>query len=222
MSKCYYYLMLSSERQDQILQIAEKETYLDVNSLSKRFNVSKITIYREVEEYRKITGRLGELFHSMTTSKTEIATYQKVALKNLRHEITHLLVHVILPSMPVWVHEGLATGGYEQTKSSVYSSAKICLKDGKFLPFDEFLKIRTPDKMSMSISSFYLQSRMAVEFLIFGKGGMQKFHKFAKRSRELMVKDVKAWAKTQREKKVTVRNIDWIEQPMRRMLAEKG
>ncbi len=180
----------------------------------------KITIYRDADEYKEATGSLGQLFHSMTTSKTEIATYQKVALKNLRHEITHLLIHIILPSMPVWVHEGLATGGYERARSSTYSSANAYLSAGKFLPFDDFLKIRTPDKMSMSIGAFYMQSRMAVEFLIFGKKGMEKFHRFAKRSREIMVRDVNAWAKTQKKKKVTVRNIDWIEKPMREMLAE--
>jgi hypothetical protein len=186
-------------------------------ALKKKF---KIRIYRDKKEYEQETGDLGKLFHSMTTSKTEIATYQATALGDLRHELTHLLVHIILPSMPVWVHEGLATGGYERAKTATYSAARAYLEKKKFLPFDEFLKIRTPDKMKMSIGNFYMQSRMAVEFLVFCKGGMEKFHRFAKRSREIMVRDVNAYARTLKQRKVTVRNIDWIEKPMREMLVE--
>ncbi len=186
-------------------------------SIKKKF---KIYIHRDRKEYEKHAGELGAMFHSMTLSKTEIGTFQETALSKLRHEITHLLVHIILPSMPVWVHEGLADAGYERAKSNVYSRAKECMDKKSFLPFDEFLKIRTPDKMEMSVSAFYLQSRMAVEFLIFAGGGMEKFHQFAKRSRELMVEDANAYARTQNKKKVVVRNIDWIEKPMRKMLGE--
>jgi hypothetical protein len=186
-------------------------------SIKKKF---KIYIHRDRKEYEAHAGKLGELYHSMTLSKTEIGTFQETALSKLRHEITHLLVHIILPSMPVWVHEGLADAGYERAKAAVYSRARAYIDKKSFLPFDEFLKIRTPDKMEMSIGAFYLQSRMAVEFLIFGRGGMEKFHKFAKRSRELMVEDANAYARTQKKKKVVVRNIDWIEKPMRKMLAE--
>lgn len=180
----------------------------------------EIRIYRDSGEYKEATGKLGRLFHSMTTSQTEIATYQGAALGDLKHELTHLLVHRILPSMPVWVHEGLATGGYKRAASNVYTNAISRITGKKFLPFDDFLKIRTPDDMGMSVGDFYLQSHMAVEFLIFGKGGMEKFHRFAKRSREILVRDVNAWAKTQKKTQVKVRNIDWIEKPMREMLAE--
>ncbi len=42
--------MLSSERQEEILRIAKEKNYIEVNSLSRHFNVSKITIYRDIKK----------------------------------------------------------------------------------------------------------------------------------------------------------------------------
>ncbi|TET35904.1 MAG: hypothetical protein E3J72_09705 [Planctomycetota bacterium] len=176
-----------------------------------------VRIYRNHKEFVDAVGDIGRLFPALTTSKTEIAASQGVIINTFKHEITHCMTHEILPSMPVWIHEGLATGGYQRAKAEGYGIAKKCLDAGRFLPFDEFLKIRTMDKMRMSANSFYFESRMAVEFIIFAKGGMKKFHKFAKRVRELMVKDANAYAK-QQGKSVNVRNVDFLEKPVRKML----
>jgi hypothetical protein len=178
-----------------------------------------VRVYRNHGEFVEAVGDIGRLFPALTTSKTEIAASQRVIVSTLKHEITHCMTHEILPSMPVWIHEGLATGGYRRAKAESYEIAKKYLDAGKFLPFDEFLKIRTMDKMRMSTNAYYFESRMAVEFIIFAKGGMKKFHKFAKRIRELMVKDANAYAK-QQGKNVTVRNIDFMDKPVRKMLED--
>ncbi|MHC4661986.1 MAG: tetratricopeptide repeat protein [Planctomycetota bacterium] len=179
----------------------------------------KVRIYRNHREYVDAVGKIGAMFPALTTSKTEIAAYQKSIIGGLKHEITHCLVHIILPSMPVWIHEGLATGGYRRAKALGYRLIKNYLDKDRFLPFDDFLKIRTMDEMQMTADAFYAQSRMAVEFLVFAKGGMKKFHKFAARVREGMQKDANAYARSQ-GKSVSVRNVDFLEKPVRKMLKE--
>lgn len=45
--------MLGSERQEEILKIAGQNKYLDVNTLSKQFQVSRITIYRDLKKLER-------------------------------------------------------------------------------------------------------------------------------------------------------------------------
>ncbi len=45
--------MLSSERQEEILRIAKDNNYIEVDSLSRHFKVSKITIYRDIKKLDK-------------------------------------------------------------------------------------------------------------------------------------------------------------------------
>ena len=94
----------------------------------------QIRIHRDRAEYMKKTGDLGNVSTGMAVSPTKIITFQRAVLGILKHEITHLVIHAYLPMMPLWIHEGVASGGYRQSSSPrTYTTALSCQERKQFM-----------------------------------------------------------------------------------------
>ena len=185
-----------------------------------RLETFHIRIYRDREEFIANGDENARSALALCVSPTELRSYESVILGALEHEITHLLVHAYLPSMPVWIQEGFATGGYSPASSRTYSAADRLIRDKSFLPMDRLVGIHSMAEAGISVDRYYLQARLALEFLIRARGGLARFYEFGRDVRRRFEKKLARMKRSvRRGRKVVVSTEKEVEQPVRDALA---
>ncbi len=183
----------------------------------KKFHVR---VYRDREEFLANGDASSRFAVAQCTSTTEICSYEVAILGALEHEIVHLVVHAYLPSMPIWIQEGLASGGYLRAKARSYAAARRSVRKQSFLPMDRLVAIHSLAETGMPTDQFYLQSRMALEFLIRARGGLARFYEFGGEVRRRFENRLARLKKSVgRGRKVVVSTEKEVERPVRESLA---
>ena len=186
-----------------------------------RLKTFHIRVYRDRAEFVAHGDASSAFALAQCVSTTEVNTYEKTALGALEHEITHLVVHAYLPSMPIWIQEGFATGGYRRARPQSYKRAQRALEAGQLLPVDRLLAAHSIAEAGMPVDRYYLQSRMALEFLIFTGGGLDRFYDFGRDVRTRFEKKLTRLKRSvPRGRKVSVSTEREVEEPVREALAE--
>ncbi|MEM7234081.1 MAG: hypothetical protein AAF517_18030, partial [Planctomycetota bacterium] len=207
---------------------AAAETYLDTIAKEiapeefrrPRFKTFHIRVYRDRKEFIENGEPNSRQAVAQCVSTTELRSYESTILGALEHEITHLVVHAFLPSMPMWIQEGFATGGYRAAKPRTYSLALRGLKSGSLLPMEKLVSAHSLAGAGISTDKYYLQSRVALEFLVRGRGGLAHFYRFGKSVDDGLEERIQAIKRTKpRGKKITISVEREVEQPVRDALA---
>lgn len=150
-----------------ILQKEKSKVCSDLNYHPK--NRTTIIIY-DAKDFKAVTETeswVGGLFDKkirIPISKNRIDT--ELIGQVIRHEYTHVIVHELAPSCPVWVNEGIAC--CMQFKPGQGRKRMLAqLKKGvKVLPFDELPESFVTTNDANKVQLYYSQSHSMVEFLI--------------------------------------------------------
>ncbi|MBL4849919.1 MAG: hypothetical protein JKY65_30695 [Planctomycetes bacterium] len=158
----------------------------------------RLQILRDRAAYLREAGPLGKVSTGMVVTPTHMLTFQRAAPAVLKHELTHMVIHRWLPNMPLWVHEGLASGGYQQARSEEYARALKHLEQKQLMTLEDLFRLPDMGAIKISRAAFYLQCRLLSEFFLFAAGDLERFHRFARSAKERSDEAIKEWARNQK------------------------
>jgi len=160
-------------------------------------NRARIYLYDNQEEYRKATQSSDWSGAQVRISAKLIQSYVGAPgiLQNmLPHELAHIIFMEMVgfnnPSVPLWLHEGVAS--YQEQEKDIYlikADLAERINQGDYLDLDALNKFQTKRSSSEKVRLFYAESYSLVKFLIvkFGKESFVDFCRSLRDDRSLTV-----------------------------------
>ena len=163
-----------------LLEKARSQVCNDLNYYPR--NRVTVIVYPE-KDFRAVTdteGWVGGLYdRKIRIPLKDIRNNPDVVASVVRHEYTHVILHEIAPTCPLWINEGLAC--YQQ-----YGPAKGMMRLETFMkrgrspvPFDELPDVFIDIKEESRVRLYYAQSHAMVEYLV-DQFGLPRLHLFLK------------------------------------------
>ncbi len=176
-------------------------------------NRAKILIYRDHDEFLKVTGKKSWIYGTAIYSERKIISYrwsQGFLDVLLPHELSHLIFRDFVGfkgAVPLWLDEGISQWEEANKRKWAVYTVKNLIKTKDYIPLAELTRLGAGSENDFTVSAkLYAQAVTLIGYLI-EKYGSDKFAQFCRGLRDgKNVNDALSYAYTD-----SIRNIAELE-----------
>lgn len=176
-------------------------------------NRAKILIYRDHDEFLKVTGKKSWIYGTAIYSERKIISYrwsQGFLDVLLPHELSHLIFRDFVGfkgAVPLWLDEGISQWEEANKRKWAVYTVKNLIKTRDYIPLAELTRLGAGSENDFTVSAkLYAQAVTLIGYLI-EKYGSDKFAQFCRGLRDgKNVNDALSYAYTD-----SIRNIAELE-----------